>query len=251
VTNARVTRDSRQQKVAAMRAQAARAEARRRSMIVSVCVLLATALVVAIFVIVQNARHTDATTGGATPTGFNSSYGVTVGEASAPVTVIAYEDFQCPICRQFEQANSAQLGAWVKAGTVKIEYRPIAFLDRSSTTDYSTRALNAAAAVVTLKPTAYAALHKELFDNQPAEGTAGLTDKFLLGLAVQAGAPEAGMKTAIDNESYKKWTVRATEASSKAGVTGTPTVKVNGKQLADNNPATLKAAVDAAVAAAK
>jgi protein-disulfide isomerase len=251
VTNARVTREGRQQKVAEMRAQAARAEARRRSMIVTGVVVLVIALIVAIFVIVQNTKHENNSTGGSTPTGFNGNNGVVVGNASAPVTVIAYEDFQCPVCRQFEQANSAQLDAWVKAGTVKIEYRMISFLDRSSTTNYSTRALNAAAALVTLKPSAFATFHKELYNNQPAEGTAGLTDKFLLGLAVQAGAPEGPMKTAIDDESYKAWTVRVTDASSKAGVNATPTVKVNGKELTDNDPATLKAAVDAAVAAAK
>ena len=31
----------------------------------------------------------------------------------------------------------------VEAGKVKVEYRPIAFLDDASTTDYSSRALNA------------------------------------------------------------------------------------------------------------
>ena len=239
MTNARVTRESRQQKAAAMRAQAARAEARRRSMIVTGAVLAVIALIVAIFVIVQNAKHTTASTGGATPTGFDANYSVTVGKATAPVTVIAYEDFQCPVCRQFEQANAAQLEAWVKAGTVKIEYRPIAFLDRSSTTNYSTRALNAAAALVTLKPTAFATFHKELFNNQPAEGSAGLSNQMLIALAVQAGAPQAGMTTAINNQSYKAY------------VTGTPTVKVNGKQLSNNDAASVKAAVDAALAATK
>jgi protein-disulfide isomerase len=251
VTNARVTRENRQEKVAAMRAQAARAEARRRSIIVSGAVLAVIVLIVAIFVIVQNSNHTDKITGGSTPTGFDSNNSVTVGDAAAPVTVIAYEDFQCPVCREFEQTNSAQLDAWVKAGTVKIQYRPIAFLDRSSTTNYSTRSLNAAAALVTLKPSAFATFHKELFNNQPAEGSAGLTDKMLIALAVQAGAPQAGITAAVDHQSYKAWTVRVTDAASKAGVTGTPTVKVNGKQLSDNGAASLKAAVDAAVAAAK
>jgi protein-disulfide isomerase len=246
VTNARVTRESRQQKAAAMRAQAARAEARRRSMIAGGVVLAVIALIVAIFVVVQNARHTTASTGGATPTGFDANYSVTVGKTTAPVTVIAYEDFQCPICRQFEQANSAQLDAWVTAGTVKIEYRPISFLDRSSSTNYSTRALNAAAALVTLQPTAFATFHQELFNNQPAEGSAGLSDQTLIALAVQAGAPQAGMTTAITDQSYKAWTIRATDAASKAGVTGTPTIKVNGKQLSDNGAASLKTAVDAA-----
>lgn len=234
-----------------MRAQAARAEARRRSMIVGGAVLTAIVLIVAIFVIVQNTRRDTATAGGMTPTGFDSNNSVTVGQAGAPVTVIAYEDFQCPICNQFEQANSAQLDAWVKAGSVKIEYRPIAFLDRNSTDNYSTRALNAVAALVSSTPSAFAAYHQSLFANQPAEGGPGLTDAKLVDLAVAAGAPKAAMDPAVKNETYKAWTVRVTDAASKAGVTGTPTVKVNGKQLSDNGAASLKQAVDAALAAAK
>lgn len=251
MTNARATRQNRQNKVVAMRAEAARAEARRRSMIVAGVVFTVLALIIAIFVIVQNTKHTNATADSSTPGGFDGNNSVIVGSAGAPVAVVVYEDFLCPACKQFEQANAGQLGAWVKAGTVKIQYRPISILDRSSTTNYSTRALNTAAALVNAKPSAFASFHTELFNSQPAEGSAGLTDKTLIALAVQAGAPEAAITTAVNNQTYKAWTVKVTEAASKDGVAGTPTVRVNGKQLTDNSTAALKAAVEAAATAAK
>jgi protein-disulfide isomerase len=246
VTNARVTREARQEKLAAMRAQAARQQARRRTALATGIVLVVIALVVAIFVIVQNARR-DGATASAAPANLGPDNSFVVGGGgNPPVTLVAYEDFQCPVCKQFEAANSSQIDTWVKAGTVKVEYRPIAFLDRMSSTKYSTRALNAAAAVLNSSPSAFPAFHELLFANQPAENSAGLSDAKLVDLAVQAGADRAAVTTAVKNQTYKGWTVSVTEAASKAGITATPTLQVNGETLKDYRPATVKAAVDAA-----
>jgi protein-disulfide isomerase len=244
-------REERQAKAAAMRAQVAKAEARRRQMVAGAVALVVIVLSVSTFVIVQNARRDTVTASKATPANLGPDNSITVGQASAPVTVAAYEDFQCPVCLQFEQQNAAQLDAWVKAGTVKIDYRPVSILDRSSSTNYSTRSLNAVGALVNSTPSAFPAFHKSLFDQQPEEGGAGLPDQTLIDLAVTAGAPKAAMTTAVKAETYKGWTVRVTDAASKDGLTGTPRVLVNGTELKEPTAANLKAAVDAATAAAK
>ena len=57
--------------------------------------------------------------------------GVTIGKP-APVSVDVFEDFQCPVCKQFEAATSADLAARVKAGTVLVRYHPISLLDSAS-----------------------------------------------------------------------------------------------------------------------
>jgi protein-disulfide isomerase len=246
VSSGRSTREQRQAKAAALRAQAAKAEARRRQAIVGGIVLVVVALAVAVFVVVQNARHDSATASKATPANLGADNSIVVGQASAPVTLTTYEDFQCPVCNQFEQANAAQIDTWVKAGTVKVEYRPVAILDRASSTNYSTRSLNAAAAVVNSAPSAFPAFHKALFANQPPENSAGLSDDKLIELAVAAGAPKAAVSAAVKDETYNSWTARATEAASKAGLTGTPWVKVNGQVIKEPTAANLKAAVDAA-----
>ena len=130
---------------------------------------------------------------------------------------------------------------------MKVEYHPIAFLDRSSTDDYSTRALNAAATVLDLAPQGFAKFHAALYAEQPAEGGAGLSDARLLELAVAAGAPDARARAAIDGLTYRSWTAKVTEAASKDGVDQTPTVTVNGKAVADHSPAAIAAAVQAAL----
>lgn len=245
MTNARTARTTRD-KAAALRAEAARRETRRRSILVTGGVAAVLALVVAGFVFAAALQRQADTAGGtaAPATGGNGS--VTVGRADAPVTVVLYEDFQCPACKSFEDANAAQLARWVTDGTVRVEYRPIAFLDRASTDDYSTRALNAAAAVLDLAPGGFREFHDALYAEQPAEGGPGLTDARLLELAVAAGAPRDGAKAAIDGLTYRAWTAKVTEDASKAGVNSTPTVLVDGTPPADHSPAALAAAVAAA-----
>jgi protein-disulfide isomerase len=247
MTNARTARSTRE-KAAALRAEAARREARRRSILVTGVVAAVLAAVVGVFVLVTTLQREAGTSGTATPA--NAAAGsVAVGRADAPVTVVAYEDFQCPACKSFEDANGDQLARWVADGSVRVEYRPIAFLDRASTDDYSTRALNAAATVLDLAPGGFRQFHDALFAEQPAEGGPGLTDARLLELAVAAGAPREQAEAAIDGLRYESWTAKVTEDASKAGVNSTPTVIVDGTTLADHSPAAVAAAVRSALAA--
>jgi protein-disulfide isomerase len=120
----------------------------------------------------------------------------------------------------------------------------ISFLDASSTTKYSSRAANALYAAAAVSPDAFAKYHQLLFAQQPAEGSAGLTEDKLVELAQQAGAGAAAAD--IRAGTYANYVGRATEQSSKDGVTGTPTVKVNGTAVATPTLDAVKAAVAAA-----
>lgn len=246
MSSGRSGREERQAKAAAMRAAAAKAEARRRQLIVGGAVLAVIVLIIGVFVVVQNARRDTATASGATPANLGPSNSIVVGQASAPVTLVAYEDFQCPVCNDFEKLNATQIDAWVKAGTVKVDYRPVAILDRLSEDNYSTRSLNAVAALVNSTPSAFPAFHKALFAAQPEENGPGLTNQKLIDLAVAAGAPKAAMTSAVNGLTYQGWTVRATDQASKDGLSGTPRILVNGKEVKEWTAANLKAAVDAA-----
>ena len=175
--------------------------------------------------------------------------------AKNPVTVILYEDFQCPACKSFEAADSPFLKQAVASGDITIEYRPISFLDKSSTTEYSSRALNAALCVLdTTDVKIYAAMHDVLYANQPVEGSAGLDDAKLGALAKEAGAGD--LTTCIKSRKFDPWLRDSTTAFGKAGYTGTPTIVINGKKVegpAQNGQPSLPGVVDLqkAIAAAK
>src|SRR5262249_53247465 len=141
-----------------------------------------------------------------------------------------YEDFQCPICNEFEKTAGADIRQGIADGKIKVDYHMVSFLDRSSANQYSSRALNAAMAVLSTAGTdAFLKFHEIAYANQPAEGTAGPENSTLVDWAVQAGATESQVKPLIDGNTYHQWTVNATDQMSKDGVTGTPTVFINGQ----------------------
>ena len=152
-----------------------------------------------------------------------------------------------PNCKAFEDATGPTLAQLIADGTVQAHVHGMAFLDTSANDRYSTRALNAAAAVVDAAgPDAFETFHDLLFAHQPAEGGSGLTDDQLIAYALQAGASGATVESGITDLVYGDWVARATGQASKDGVTGTPTVFVGGQKLTDLTPDGLTAAVTAA-----
>ena len=131
---------------------------------------------------------------------------------------------------------------------MQVTYHPLAFLGRASSDRYSTRALNAAACVLDTAPQAVPALHRSLFDAQPAEGGAGLSDDRLVDLAADAGAAPDRVRPCVEDLAFEGWTRRVTDTASQRGVDQTPTVTVDGQPLADLSPDGLRQAVSAAVA---
>lgn len=164
------------------------------------------------------------------PAGVTSDFGVVVGDDGATPSIVIYEDFQCPICRDLEAVIGEPLGAAIEAGNAQAEFRVVSFLDRASDNEFSSRAANAAAAVNDAAgAAAFKNFHDLVFANQPEEGTAGPDDEQLIAWAVEAGAVEADVRGPIEDKAFDQWVVNATDAMSKNDVTGTPTVFIDGE----------------------
>lgn len=237
---------SRAERAAASVIAQKRQEQRRRAMILGGVLGVLLLIVVAIIYGISSSNDTSGAPA-TPPRGVTDTYSVVVGKSSAPKTMTVYEDFQCPICRDFEAATRDRVAAAVDAGKIKVDYRMVAFLDRSSTTNYSSRALNAAAVVLdTSGVDVFKKFHDLLYENQPREGSAGLTDDQLVQYAVQAGAKESAVRPGIVGNDFHQWTINATDQMSKNGVNGTPTVFIDGKPAGTTLADSITAATDAA-----
>jgi protein-disulfide isomerase len=170
-------------------------------------------------------------------------------EAGKPVKVVLYIDFICPVCKNFEAQYNETLTKLRDEGKITVEYRPLGFLDSRSTTNYSSRAANAAACVVNESPEKYSDFVNALFDKQPAEGSAGLSDDDLKKMATEVGAKN--IDSCIDQKTYRPWVKYTTQEAAAIGVSGTPTVIVDGKQWGkgDSAQTDFPAFVDAAIKA--
>ncbi|QMU81520.1 thioredoxin domain-containing protein [Paenarthrobacter ureafaciens] len=166
-------------------------------------------------------------------------------EAGKPVKVVAYIDFICPVCKRFETTYGESLTNLRNEGKISLEYRPLGFLDQQSTTNYSSRAANAAACVVNTSPEKYADFFNLLFERQPSEGGAGISDKDLKAMATEVGA--ANIDSCVDNKEFRPYVKVATQEAAAIGITGTPTVFVDGKQW--DGSTDLNAEIQAAISA--
>ena len=180
------------------------------------------------------AVETPALAAGATPT-------ATVPDDSGEVAnIVMYIDYLCPFCGQFEATNSESLSTMVESGAATLEIHPIAILtNKSAGTQYSLRAANAAACVADSSPDSFFDYNAILFENQPEEGSTGLSNDDIKSLAEEAGVGSSSeVNACIDETRFKSFVEDATTRaltqpvpnSDLQAITGTPTVLVNGKQ---------------------
>lgn len=182
-----------------------------------------------------------------TATNASVDTGVTVGEATAPAKLVAYEDFQCPVCNNFEQVVGPTLANLVALGKVQIQYHPVGFLDRSSNgNEYSSRAANAAICASDYSVEMFSQYHAYLYGKvdgtnvQPTEGSDGRSDAELIGYfgkAVPTATEDqkSGFAACVTGDNNKAFVQKLTDNASKKGINSIPTVSLNGKAI--DNPA--------------
>lgn len=161
---------------------------------------------------------------------------------SGPVTVDIYQDYLCPYCKQFHDSAGATLTQMAEQNQITLAIHPIAILDQQSTNEYSTR--SAAAAGCAADGDKFLAFNDALYANQPAEGGAGPTNDELITTGKGVGLTDS-FGTCVTDGTYLTWPAHTTDVASEKGVSGTPSVFVNGTKV----NATL-AAVQTAITAA-
>jgi len=218
---------------AQLEAAARKARQRRIAQVLGGLVILG--LVVAIVVVVVRSGG-DKEPDVAAPTGevvapknLTDSGAVQAGDPDAPVTVEIYYDYMCPACGAFEAANGEELDRLLDEGVAQLALRPISFLDEQSEgTKYSTRAANAFATVIDSNPDLAWAFHQALYADQPEEGTEGLSDDEIASVAEDAGVPSEVADRFTDG-TFDQWVASVTAEAFDSGVTGTPTIKIDGE----------------------
>jgi protein-disulfide isomerase len=151
-------------------------------------------------------------------------------KANAPALDV-YVDFQCPNCGSFERYFGTALTELAKTGEVRYVVHMMTFLDTNIGNDSSKRATNAASCAADAGK--FGEYHTAVFATQAKEGD-GYTDAQLTEFAKTAGISGPALNTwqqCTTEGRHDQYVADVAEASGRAGVTGTPTVKLNGKDI--------------------
>ncbi|WP_030275321.1 DsbA family protein [Streptomyces sp. NRRL B-24484] len=216
-----------------------KAAALRRRTVVAVSVVAALAVVGGTVAAIATATSSDADPAASAPltvpantTGQDGTV-VVYGKADAPHTLQVYEDFRCPVCKQFEASAGKSVQQLADSGQYKIEYHLAAFLDKNLGGKGSRTALAAAGAALNEGVDKFKQFHDVLYANQPDEREDGFGDvNRILELADKVpGLKTAAFTKAVTEGAYRPWAAKVDAAFSASGAQGTPTVVLDGKVL--------------------
>jgi protein-disulfide isomerase len=179
-----------------------------------------------------------------TPTSVTSN-GFTLGNADAKHTIDLYEDFQCPVCRDFTHDVEPQIvSTYVATGKAKIVWHDFLVIDSKVGGTESLDAANAARCANDQGK--FWPYHDWLYTNQYLEGSGAFTKDRLKTIGQLAGISDlAKFNTCVDSGTHNA-EIQAETHPSDAG--GTPSIYVDGGSvLAGSDYATISAALDKAL----
>ena len=160
-----------------------------------------------------------------------------LGNADAPVTIVAFTDYQCPSCA----AMHPMLEQLVKDYGNKVR-----LVTRDFPLSQHTEAFKAAeAAEAAREQGKYWEYIQVLLRNQSA-----LSVEKLKGYATEISLDRARFDKALDSGKFTEAVQRDLEDGAKLGINGTPTIFINGRRVSAKGYDELKASVDAAYKAA-
>jgi protein-disulfide isomerase len=144
-------------------------------------------------------------------------HGATLGNPSAPVTLIVYEDPQCPFCRNWNLGTlPTVLTDFVRTGRIKLEYRGVVIIGPNSLRGL--RAIYAAADQNKLWNVVEA-----LYAHQGAENSGWITNGVIRASAAEADANGNAIVTRMNSRAVTAELARVARQAAADQLRGTPT----------------------------
>ncbi|EFM10534.1 DSBA oxidoreductase [Paenibacillus curdlanolyticus YK9] len=186
----------------------------------------------------------------ADPNSFDFNAMATLGSKDAKVKIVEFGDFKCPACQVFSQDVEPQLKAeYIDKGLVSLSFMNYPFIGPDSRT-----AALAGLSVYHQNNDAFWKYYDALYKNQPNESEIWATPDYLVQLAQseKLDIDFDKLRSDIENETYADQLSDQMSRVKPLGVTGTPTLFVNGTKVGGADAMkydAVKAAVDKALAA--
>lgn len=160
-----------------------------------------------------------------TPTVAND--GNTKGESNAPVTIVEYSDFQCPLCkRHFNDAYQDIMEEYVETGKVKYQFKhfPLNMHPKATPAAIASECAN--------EQGKFWQMHDQIFNDQSSWSPASADhDEIFKGYATDLQLNINQFNKCYDEEKYADLANQHYQEGLVKGVSGTPTFFINDTKI--------------------
>lgn len=211
-----------------------RQKKRRRQRLLTILAITAGAIIVVGLLVYPSIQKSLAPVGEITtitPASRPMPNGTAMGEEGATVLVEVWEDFQCPACRNYSTDIEPLIAEnYVATGHVRYVFRQFPFLDeRVPSSNESQQSANAS--MCAAEQERFWDYHDMLFANWNGENRGAFSDKRLVAFAEALGLDMDRFNSCFQQNKYRDEIAKDKADGQELGVTGTPSVFVDGQQL--------------------
>jgi protein-disulfide isomerase len=205
-------------------------QAARNRLITIVLILVGAAFVVFAFVSPQLKNAGEIIT--VTPASVPAGEGLTIGDPKAKVIIDVFEDFQCPACQYFtESIEPLIIENLVKPGKAKYTFHNYPFIDGDGAGSSGESDQAANASMCANEQGKFWEMQSTLFANWNGENKGNLNNTRLKAMAETIGLDMTSFNNCFDANKYKEAIQADFTLGGDMGVSGTPSVFVNGTKI--------------------
>ncbi|MGA1842651.1 MAG: thioredoxin domain-containing protein [bacterium] len=161
-----------------------------------------------------------------------------IGKSDAPVSIVAFLDFQCPYCARVYPVLEMLLGKYPNEVNLIIKHNPLRMHRYAENASL--------AALASAKQQKYREITKLLFDNYK-----DLNDDTIKKYLEEAGLDMEALNSAYNDPSLKKIIGEDLNLGARLKVRGVPTLFINGRRVKDRSLNALSEMVDQELAKGK
>lgn len=160
------------------------------------------------------------------PEQLNRTPGISQGAPDAPVVIMEFADFQCPGCGDFARFSKPLLDDHIQAGTVRFVW-----YDWPIVQIHGNAVLAARAGRCANEQNGFWQYHDVLFGRQNEWSESQRAADLFVDYSAQAGLDRNAFGECLRSDRFQQEVSENYELGNSLGVSGTPTLFVNGKRI--------------------
>jgi len=157
---------------------------------------------------------------------------LSLGDPNAPATIDVFEDFQCPACQYFTQSIEPQITTYlVTPGKARLVFHHYPFIDGDGAFNGGESDQAANAAMCANEQGKFWEMQAIIFANWNGENRGNLSNRKLKAFAETIELDTAAFNACFDDKRYQDEIQADFDLGQQMGVSGTPSVFVNGQKV--------------------